>query len=194
MVDFAAYRQNLIVDQMATSCPDWYRVAIKKMVPTRLDTGRGRVRIVTYDDAEAYISEIKALIRLCKESDDECGIEANPSDVVQRRNSRPVVFLYEYFWTGTEVLMVTEILETDLTQWIRKQDVLTEIIVLQIAHRVAEALCFIHSRGVVHRDIKMQNIMFKDPSDIRTIKLVDFGLAKIFHDEADRVSDFCGSP
>jgi serine/threonine protein kinase len=171
------------------------------MVPTRLDTCRGRIRIVTYDDAETYISEVRALIHLCKRGDDgatrnsqfsfeeDQTLEASNYDV-----RLPVVFLYEFFWTGVDVFMVTEILETDLAHWIRKQEVLTEIVVAQIARRISEALCFIHSRGIVHRDIKMQNIMFKHSSDVESIKLVDFGLAKLFADDSDRVSDFCGSP
>jgi Protein kinase domain len=201
IVDFEGYRDERREDGTVRPCPDWYRVAVKKMVPTRLDTCRGRIRIVTYDDAETYISEVRALIHLCKGGDDgatrnsqfsfeeDQTLEASNYDV-----RLPVVFLYEFFWTGVDVFMVTEILETDLAHWIRKQEVLTEIVVAQIARRISEALCFIHSRGIVHRDIKMQNIMFKHSSDVESIKLVDFGLAKLFADDSDRVSDFCGSP
>lgn len=36
-----------------------------------------------------------------------------------------------------------------------------------------------HSYGIVHRDLKLENIMMNDTTDVAVPKLVDFGLAKI---------------
>lgn len=36
-----------------------------------------------------------------------------------------------------------------------------------------------HSYGIVHRDIKLENVMMSDTSEKAVPKLVDFGLAKI---------------
>lgn len=36
-----------------------------------------------------------------------------------------------------------------------------------------------HQYGIVHRDIKLENIMMNNSSDLAVPKLVDFGLAKI---------------
>src|ERR1700691_5691891 len=44
----------------------------------------------------------------------------------------------------------------------------------KIAARICDALDYIHSHGVVHRDMKPENIMV-DPDD--NIKLIDFGIA-----------------
>ncbi|MBL8385086.1 MAG: serine/threonine protein kinase [Burkholderiales bacterium] len=46
---------------------------------------------------------------------------------------------------------------------------------VRLAAQVARALDAIHSAGVIHRDLKPHNIMFRDPS---RLALVDFGLAK----------------
>lgn len=48
--------------------------------------------------------------------------------------------------------------------------------------QVAEALAYVHGRGVVHRDVKPDNILVTDafwgsPEEAGTLKLVDFGIA-----------------
>lgn len=52
---------------------------------------------------------------------------------------------------------------------------LTSIQSLKITMQIARALDAIHSAGVIHRDLKPHNIMFRDSDHLA---LVDFGLAK----------------
>lgn len=48
-----------------------------------------------------------------------------------------------------------------------------------IAYQVALGIQYLHGFGIVHRDIKLENIMMSDTSDNAVPKIVDFGLAKI---------------
>lgn len=52
---------------------------------------------------------------------------------------------------------------------------------LAVVRQVAEALSYVHGRGVVHRDIKPDNIILTnlDGADDPEVKVADFGIAKI---------------
>lgn len=62
-----------------------------------------------------------------------------------------------------------------LKEYIRRRDVMGSEEVLKISIKIAEALKAAHANGIVHRDIKPQNIMVTQQGDV---KVTDFGIAK----------------
>ena len=64
--------------------------------------------------------------------------------------------------------------------------------VLQTVARVAQALAYAHSQGVVHRDIKPANVMIDPDSD--TVKVTDFGIARITDASRTRTGMVLGTP
>jgi serine/threonine protein kinase len=63
--------------------------------------------------------------------------------------------------------------------------------VVQIVFKVAKALHYAHSRGVVHRDVKPSNILLTQDGDVR---IVDFGIALVSDSEVSRLEGVAGSP
>ena len=50
--------------------------------------------------------------------------------------------------------------------------------ICRIAHEVTGVLAHCHSRGVCHRDLKLENILFLRCSLDSPIRVADFGLSK----------------
>ena len=64
----------------------------------------------------------------------------------------------------------------ELSRYIQERGSLPESEVYCIAQQLVEAVRFCHTNKVVHRDLKLENIMFAQ-TDIRNVKIVDFGIA-----------------
>jgi len=48
-----------------------------------------------------------------------------------------------------------------------------------MAYQIGIAIKYLHSYGIVHRDLKLENVMMSDNTEASVPKLVDFGLAKM---------------
>lgn len=51
---------------------------------------------------------------------------------------------------------------------------------------------YLHQHNVVHRDLKLENLLLVSPDNITHIKIADFGLAK--STAADAMTSVCGTP
>ena len=63
-----------------------------------------------------------------------------------------------------------------LDSLLRREGALTEEEVVRIGAEIADALAEAHAHGLVHRDIKPQNVMLQGPK--RRVLVADFGIAK----------------
>lgn len=94
---------------------------------------------------------------------------------VSMLNHPNVVTIYEIGEERGHHFMATEYIDGETL----RQSILTEMSVLQVlrvAVGVVRGLSAAHEQWIVHRDVKPENIMV---SANRTIKVVDFGLAKL---------------
>ncbi len=75
---------------------------------------------------------------------------------------------------------------TDLRRYLRSRGVLDLDRAIIIAHDVALGLGAAHRRGIVHRDVKPQNVLVGRGG---SIKLTDFGIASVYKDiNAERLT------
>lgn len=107
-----------------------------------------------------------------------------------RVRSRHAVTVHDHGVTADgQPYIVMECLEGEsLGQAIERRGRLPLEEVAEIVSQAAKALDEAHAAGIVHRDLKPDNILLaRDPEAGRlgyTVKLVDFGIAKLVHDDA----------
>ena len=80
----------------------------------------------------------------------------------------------------------------DLTGYTKQPNLFAPDKVLHIVERVADALGYAHTMGIVHRDIKPANIMYEVESD--TVKVTDFGIARITDSSKTKTGMVLGTP
>src|SRR3954451_3331350 len=95
-----------------------------------------------------------------------------------RLNHPGIVTLYELGEEDGNALLVTELVDGTTLAGLCHDGVLSDHEIGEIGADLCEALDHAHSRGVVHRDIKPQNVQVMEDSEPRA-KLMDFGVAHL---------------
>uniref|UniRef100_A0A1I7X8R9 PDZ domain-containing protein n=1 Tax=Heterorhabditis bacteriophora TaxID=37862 RepID=A0A1I7X8R9_HETBA len=97
--------------------------------------------------------------------------------------------LMDAFKTSTKYFLVFEFAQNgDLFDLIRREGRLSEAYAATITSQVASALAYLHTRRIVHRDVKPENLLLHEG---RHVRLCDFGLACTVLGPLFRV---CGTP
>lgn len=95
-----------------------------------------------------------------------------------------IVIIHDFFdetvkiegFSGKVPCLVMEFIEGE-TLWsvVNNQDKLSEAAAIKYIKQIASALALCHKHGIVHRDVKPENIILRENSD--DVVLIDFGLA-----------------
>ena len=102
-----------------------------------------------------------------------------------------IVSVYDVSHSDTVEYIVMELIEgVTLMQYMLKKKVLKWNEALHFSQQIARALEHAHSKGIVHRDIKPQNIMLLRDG---TIKVADFGIAALESAQEQRSAQTIGS-
>jgi len=71
------------------------------------------------------------------------------------------------------------------------RDPYTEAEAARIISSILSAIAYMHSKNVVHRDLKFENVLFVNTSPMSEVKLIDFGLSKVYVDK--KLTDISGT-
>lgn len=96
-----------------------------------------------------------------------------------RLNHPSIVTLYEFGAQGRRALLISELAKGEPLDVLAGDGAITDREVAWVGADVCSALAHAHERGVVHRDVKPQNIVADLDADPVRAKLMDFGIASI---------------
>lgn len=139
----------------------------------------------------------KVAIKIIKKNDmDQKDLELVRSeiDIMKLCKHKNVVRLLDHFENSEYIFIVMEYLAGgDLGNYSKKKKyTILEEEAVRIIYQITLAIEYLHKYGVVHRDLKPDNIMLSEANDTSSIKLMDFGLSKILGPQ-EKVSDGFGT-
>jgi eukaryotic-like serine/threonine-protein kinase len=97
-----------------------------------------------------------------------------------RLNHPGIVTVYELGRRGGRALLVSELVPGATLAELRAANSLSDRDVAELGADLCDALSHAHAHGVVHRDVKPQNVIVRDDNEAgRRAKLMDFGIARL---------------
>ena len=105
----------------------------------------------------------------------------NEVEILKQLDHPHIVRAIETFQHKNQIFIVMELCSGgDLYS----RDPYTEEEAARIVSAILSAVSYMHSRNVAHRDLKYENILFENDTPHAQIKLIDFGLSKVYGDNA----------
>jgi serine/threonine-protein kinase len=100
------------------------------------------------------------------------------AQVVASLDHPNLVRVTDYFsWDGSECMVMNFVKGESLAERIEREGAQSETQVLEWARQLLDALAYCHAQGVIHRDVKPQNVIITPQGKP---VLVDFGLVKLW--------------
>ncbi|MBN2532733.1 MAG: serine/threonine protein kinase [Spirochaetales bacterium] len=97
-----------------------------------------------------------------------------------------IVQVYDHFREGSAYYIAMEYVDgISLEDLIKKKKIICPMAALIILNEVSKGLKYAHDKGVVHRDIKPDNVLI---SKSGRVKLVDFGIATAREDNEEEIT------
>ncbi|KAM0687009.1 Cyclin-dependent kinase catalytic subunit [Conglomerata obtusa] len=136
---------------------------------------------VVYKAREKRTGRIVALKKIRLENENE-GIPATTIreiSILKTLQHSSIIALHDVIYNNNKLYLVFEYLDLDLRVFLdshySSEKIIPDKLVRRMCHQILSAIFVCHSKGVLHRDLKPQNILVDKDSNI---KLADFGLGR----------------
>lgn len=112
-----------------------------------------------------------------------------------RKLNHPRILKLHYLYESENDVKIVEdyVKGGELTSRIKRLKRYSESLAILFMKNLLEAVEYIHSQGVVHRDLKPDNILLVSAEDHEKFKIIDFGLSAQFEKDNELTSK-CGTP
>ena len=102
-------------------------------------------------------------------------------DILRVLTSPTMLRIEDCHWYGDKVYVVTEVLHGGavLDAILRmKSERYTEAEAKMVVQRTAQGIDYMHKNFVLHRDLKLENLLLRSNDDLGSVVIADFGLAR----------------
>jgi len=148
----------------------------------------------TYLIAEKIIRK-EAITKLFQNSWEEAKAKVLAEiKILENCHSKNIVQIYNYKINEDSIVIQMEYCEKTLSQYrVEKGGKLSLPEIKEIFFQLNNALKYLSENDIIHRDLKLENVLIKTKDNKNIIKLGDFGLSKYTH-ENELISTNCGTP
>lgn len=117
----------------------------------------------------------------------------NEIEIMKVCDHNNVIRLYEIFETDNSLYIILDYLSGGpMSSKVKKNGKLAEKTALRYLLHLLKGVNHLHDKGVMHRDLKPDNVMFRNETSDELV-IVDFGLAS-FVDVKEYIFSRCGTP
>ena len=119
-------------------------------------------------------------------------------DLLRATDHPNIIKLYDIFEDKEYIYLIMEECSGGeffdvLAKRAKEKKMYTEKDAAKIFKQILEAVNYLHAHGVCHRDLKPENILFSTLADDSTLKLIDFGLSKVFDGDKNTMKGAVGT-
>ena len=140
-----------------------------------------------YDSIEEKIVAVKILKEEFANDDDFLRRFRNESKAITLLSHPNIVKIFDVGFTEKLQFIVMEFIDgITLTEYIEREGVIKWKDAVHFTLQILRALQHAHDKGIVHRDVKPQNVMLLQDG---TIKVMDFGIARFARENGRTLSD-----
>jgi len=117
----------------------------------------------------------------------------NEIEILSKVDHPNIVRMHAIFDTPEHLFIVMDLMEGgELYEEIIQRSVFSEKEAAIIVKQLLDALVYLHAKGIVHRDLKLENLLLAKKGDLE-VKLADFGLSRLFK-PGGQMYTACGTP
>jgi len=117
----------------------------------------------------------------------------NEIEILSKVDHPNIVRMHSIFDTPEHLFIVMDLMEGgELYEEIIQRSVFSEKEAAIIVKQLLDALVYLHAQGIVHRDLKLENLLLSKKGEL-DVKLADFGLSRLFK-PGGQMYTACGTP
>lgn len=140
---------------------------------------------------QTSLRKTMALKRMVIKNQQRPELLINELNVMKKCRHKNIIEFHSSHLVGDELWIIMEAaLGGSLTDYLLKKRLCEETIAT-ISAQTLDALSYLHSRRIVHRDVKSESILF---TSRHIVKLSDFGFATILTDQFPKRKSLLGTP